>query len=72
MRDAVNPQHYKRGGTEVITFIREQLGDDGFVAYCRGNVMKYVARAGHKVGASASEDLEKAAQYCQWAAEVAR
>ena len=72
MADAASPEHYKRGSVEVIDVIREQLGDDGFVAYCRGNVIKYAARAGHKDGATAYDDLRKAARYAQWASEVLR
>ena len=62
-----SPAHYTTGKIEVIDFIREQLGDDGFVSYCRGNVVKYVARGPHKAGA---EDYAKAAFYAQMAAHV--
>jgi hypothetical protein len=62
-----SPPHYTKGKVEVIDFIREQLGDDGFVAYCRGNVMKYTARGPHK---GKAEDYAKAAFYGQMAAHV--
>ncbi len=66
--DMVNsPPHYRAGAVEVIDFIRQQLGDDGFVSYCRGNVMKYACRGPHKAGA---EDYAKAAFYAQMAASV--
>ena len=68
--DAVNPSHYKAGKVEVIDFIREQLGDDGFVAYCRGNAIKYLSRSGKKSLASWDEDLGKANWYSQMAAHV--
>ena len=66
--DAVNPMHYKKGSVEVIDVIREQLGESGFVAYCRGNVLKYAARAGMKN--DHCEDLAKAAWYAQMAAHA--
>lgn len=55
--DSVNhPPHYTLGGIEVIDAIEAwQLG------YHLGNVVKYVARAGHK--GSRLEDLRKAAWY---------
>lgn len=68
--DPVNPAHYKRGTTEVIDFIREQLGDEGFVAYCRGNALKYLSRAGSKSGAPKVDDLGKSRWYSQMAAHT--
>ncbi|TVQ96300.1 MAG: DUF3310 domain-containing protein, partial [Deltaproteobacteria bacterium] len=59
------PGHYRAGGIECIDAIRAALGRDGFVAYCRGNAIKYHWRALHKgdpVG-----DMRKAAVYTQWA-----
>lgn len=52
----------------MIDFIRQQLGDAGFVAYCRGNAIKYEARADKK-GAE-SQDHAKAAFYAQMAAHA--
>ena len=66
--DPVNPAHYKAGTVEVIDFVREQLGDEGFVAYCRGNVIKYESRAGRKD--ATAQDHAKAAWYAQMAAHV--
>ena len=60
--DMVNsPPHYTDGGIETIDFIRAKLGPDGFKAYCVGNAMKYISRAGKK--GSAKEDLSKAVWY---------
>jgi len=57
MAEKVNhPAHYNVGGIEVIDAI--EAWDLGFHA---GNVVKYVARAGHK--GSELEDLKKAAWY---------
>lgn len=67
--DQVNhPPHYQtEAGLECIDAIRAALGDAGFVAYCRGNVLKYAWRSDKKGGA---EDLRKAAWYASRAAEV--
>ncbi len=60
MPDNVNhPEHYTRfKGIEVID-ITEQLN------FNRGNVVKYVARAGAKAGSDEKEDLRKAEWYLQ-------
>lgn len=58
------PAHYNQGGIECIDAIREALGDDGFKAYCLGNVMKYCWRHKHKGG---QQDLQKALFYMRFA-----
>lgn len=64
MTDPVQqPSHYTQGGIECIDAIRAALGEDGFAAYCAGNVMKYVWRSPHKNGL---QDLQKAAVYLTW------
>ena len=64
------PAHYNlNGGIECIDYIKEVLGKAGFVAYCRGNVMKYNHRAMYK-NATPVEDLKKAHQYLTWANET--
>jgi hypothetical protein len=57
--DAVNnPPHYTVGGISVFDFIEaKQLN------YGRGNVVKYVTRAGVKDAATELQDLEKAQWY---------
>lgn len=55
------PPHYRQGKVECIDAIESALGPDGFRAYCRGQVMKYVWRGPHK--GSYKQDLEKAAFY---------
>lgn len=67
VNDPVNhPAHYTAGNIECIDAIREALGGEGFVAYCRGNAIKYLWRTGRKQ--NAAEDLRKAAWYCTRAA----
>ncbi len=64
--EAVNsPSHYNQTELECIDAIRYALGDEGFVAYCKGNALKYTWRAGHKT--DSAEDLKKAAWYCRMA-----
>lgn len=59
-----DPSHYNAGGIETIDGIRAALGD-GFLDYCRGNILKYVWRCRHK--GNTLEDLRKAAKYLEWA-----
>ena len=64
------PAHYNlTDGIECIDYIKQVLGLQGFVAYCRGNVMKYNHRATYK-NATPVEDLKKAQQYLEWANET--
>lgn len=62
--DPVNrPAHYTAGGVETITFVRAKLTPEEFRGFCKGNVLKYVAREAHKGG---DEDLRKAAKYLEF------
>lgn len=62
-QDAVNPQHYKQGRTEVIDIIEDAVvGADPFEAVCQANVLKYTLRYRHKNGV---EDLKKAVWYAE-------
>lgn len=61
--DAVNPQHYKQGRTEVIDIIEDAVaGAEPFEAVCQANVLKYTLRYRHKNGV---EDLKKAVWYAE-------
>lgn len=62
-----NPSHYASGKFEVIEFITDQGWVEGF---CRGNAVKYVARAGKKEPGKDIEDLRKAVWYLDWLVEV--
>lgn len=57
-----HPNHYNTGNIEVIDAI-----EDWGLGFHLGNVVKYVARAGHK--GDALEDLEKAQWYLEWLIE---
>ena len=67
-KDNVNhPSHYNNGDIEVIDYIEDKLGNEGYEAFCIGNVIKYISRYRHKNGV---EDLKKARTYLEWAIEV--
>ena len=62
--DMVNaPPHYTAGGIEAIDAIESALGPEGFLAYCRGNAIKYIWRAGLK--GVYRQDLRKAIWYLE-------
>ena len=56
----VNPSHYTKGNIECIDYITEALGTEGAVAFCQGNVTKYLHRWRQKNGL---QDLKKAQWY---------
>lgn len=58
--DAINPEHYKKGGIECIEAIKASMTDLEFQGYLKGNVLKYMWRFRHKKGV---EDLQKAEWY---------
>lgn len=59
--NVTNPAHYTDGGIETIDFIEAKLGIEGFNAFCRGNALKYLSRAGKKD--NEAQDLKKAVFY---------
>lgn len=63
MTEAVNhPAHYGGDSTyETIKVLKAWLSPEEYTGFLRGNVIKYLSRAGKK--ASASQDYEKAAWY---------
>ncbi len=62
-----NPNHYKLGcGVESIEIIKRVLGLRNFVAFCLGNILKYLIRAEKK---NKLEDYKKAAKYLEWVIE---
>jgi hypothetical protein len=64
-KDMVNhPPHYaaaSSGQVECIDAIRAALGEEGYAAFCRGSVLKYLWRGPHK--GSEYEDYQKAQWY---------
>lgn len=65
MTDQVHqPSHYNDGDIECIDAIQASLTPEGFLAYLKGNVMKYLWRFEHK--AEPAQDLAKAYVYLGW------
>jgi len=61
MKDMVNhPPHYNQGGIECIEAIEASLTVEGFRAYLKGNILKYLWRYEQKNGI---EDSKKAQWY---------
>ena len=56
--DTDGPSYYKRGGSDVWDFIRDQG-----LNFHLGNAIKYICRAGYKE--SKLQDLEKAIHYLE-------
>ena len=61
MSDPTNPDHYTRGGIEAADVLQAKLTPEEFAGFCRGNILKYVLRAGYK--GPALRDYEKAQWY---------
>ena len=62
--DIVNsPSHYTQNKVEVIESIADALSNEEFIGYLKGNIMKYLLRAGKKRGSAATEDMGKATWY---------
>lgn len=61
MTDVINhPNHYHKGGIDVIGFAEMKLPKEQLIGFCRINVLKYVTRYDLKNGV---EDLKKARNY---------
>lgn len=70
VNDNVNsPNHYKLRGLDIeaIDVIRGALTEDELRGFCKGNVLKYTIREGHKNG---DEDLKKAKKYLEFLEEA--
>ena len=60
MTDAINPQHYQKGGVECIDAIEASMTEEAFKGFLKGNCIKYLYRYENKNGAV---DLKKAQWY---------
>lgn len=67
MSNNISPEHYKKGGLEVVDIWRKKLTNDEFCGLCKGNILKYVLRSDYKNGV---EDLKKAKVYLEWLIEA--
>lgn len=61
-----NANHYQVCGFNSIKIIEKILGKEGFVAFCLGNILKYLIRAEKK---NKLEDYKKASKYLEWTIE---
>ena len=60
-KDVVNnPEHYTKGGLEVIDIMKAKMSAEEFEGFLKGNVWKYTMRYKFKNGL---EDLKKAQVY---------
>lgn len=58
-----HPSHYTQyQGLEIIDLVKQ-------MNYCKGNAVKYIARAGFKNPDTEIQDLEKAIQYLEFEIE---
>ena len=63
--NVIRPPHYLSNEVECIDAIRGMLGPEGFDDYCKGQVLKYIWRAGLK--GDRITDLQKAKFYLLFA-----
>ena len=61
--DFINPDHYKKGGKEVIEMMEDIWGVEKLIAHCEMCAFKYRMRLGEKPGQPINRDLEKANWY---------
>lgn len=67
----VGGSHYKNMKISPWDYMASCLSEDEFVGYLRGNVIKYISRAGAKGDADdALNDLKKAMHYLEKLLEV--
>ena len=51
---------------QPLEFMQANMSKDEFVGFLKGNVIKYVSRAGKKAGCDIKDDLRKAKKYLSW------
>lgn len=61
--------HYE-GTIQPIEFMQAQMNKDEFVGFLKGNIIKYVSRAGKKSSSTILTDLTKARRYLDWLIQV--
>lgn len=62
--DINHPDHYMAGGIETIDIIKAKMSKDEYLGFLKGNVIKYVTRAGQKgILSDETKDLKKAQFY---------
>ena len=68
--DISNPKHYKLDGLDIesIDVVKAVLGEEGFINFCLGNILKYAIRAKKK--GQFDSDIGKIKTYCEFIAEA--
>ena len=68
--DISNPKHYKLDGLDIesIDVVKAVLGEEGFINFCLGNILKYAIRAKKK--GQFDSDIGKIKTYCEFIAET--
>ncbi|RKX85198.1 MAG: hypothetical protein DRP57_04320 [Spirochaetes bacterium] len=61
--EIVKPSHYRLCGEDSMPLIEKILGTEGYLAFLKGNVLKYRIRCGKKKGQSIEKDVAKAMYY---------
>lgn len=56
------PQYYSKGGIEPWEYMQAKMTAAEYIGYLKGNIIKYISRAGLK--GEAHKDYKKAAAYC--------
>jgi hypothetical protein len=64
----VAPQHYADRKYQTILVMEDSMSEEQFKGYLKGNVMKYISRAGKKD--KTLQELNKAKTYLQWLIEM--
>lgn len=65
--DPINPDHYKSSKIEPIDYMRDQMTEEEFRGFLKGNIIKYTSRAEKKGG---KDDYKKAAWYADKLAKL--
>jgi hypothetical protein len=60
--------HYRTGAVECIDAMRAALGEEQFLGYLRGTIMRYTWRLGRKD--ESKVEAEKIAVYSGWLTDV--
>lgn len=64
--DKINPKHYFHGEIECIDAVEACVdGLNGSIAFCIGNVIKYLWRLDRKAGESPLDNAKKAKWYLE-------
>ena len=59
----IKMKHYNIG-IETIEVIKQKFSRREYIGFCKGNVLKYITRAGHKTN-DPTEDYKKAMWYLE-------